>query len=75
MQKRPRRRTARQNPAPLVSEEELAKRWLKSVRTLQRWRRAGSGPAFLQIGGSVFYRASDIVAFEESSRHDGRGGS
>lgn len=74
MSSKPRHAISRPNPAPLVAEKELATRWRKSVRTLQRWRRAASGPAFLRIGGSFFYRMCDIVAFEESSRHDGRGG-
>ncbi|GHE00898.1 hypothetical protein U879_13635 [Defluviimonas sp. 20V17] len=56
---------------PILPEHIVAKRWNKSVRTLQRWRRAGTGPAYLQIGGSVFYRSNDIIAFEDASRRIG----
>lgn len=58
---------------PILSEDVLAKRWKKSIRTLQRWRRAGTGPAYLQIGGSVFYRLTDITAFEDAARRSGGG--
>ena len=40
----------------LLREEEVAGRWGKSLRTLQRWRHAGMGPAYIRIGGTVFYR-------------------
>lgn len=53
---------------PLVPESVLAKRWRKSVRTLQRWRAEGYGPAHIRIGGSVFYREDDILAFETRMR-------
>ena len=52
----------------LVHEGKLRKRWRKSPRTLQRWRRSGYGPPYLRIGGSVFYRMADILAFEEAAR-------
>ena len=54
-----------------VPEAAVARRWQVSSRTLQRWRRAGTGPAWLCIGRSVFYRADDIEAYEQSSRCTG----
>jgi len=48
----------------LLAERELAARWRKSLRTLQRWRAEGYGPAHLRIGGSILYRLEDILAFE-----------
>jgi hypothetical protein len=33
-------------------------------RTLERWRWAGEGPAYMKIGGRVVYRIADIEAFE-----------
>ena len=45
-------------------ESELAQRWRLSVRTLQRWRRVGSGPVFLRLGRRVAYRLSDVERFE-----------
>jgi hypothetical protein len=52
-------------------ESELASRWRMSVRTLQRWRRAGSGPPWLKIGGRVVYDLADIRAFEGQVWNDG----
>ena len=52
-------------------ERELAERWRISVRTLQRWRGEGSGPAFLRLGRRVAYRLSDIESFEAAHAHDG----
>ena len=49
---------------PHLLEHELAQRWRLSVRTLQRWRRAGSGPVFLRLGRRVAYRLSDVERFE-----------
>ena len=52
----------------LFSQTDLASHWNKSVRTLQRWNRAGSGPAYIRIGGTIFYRLNDILAFVETQR-------
>ena len=59
------------DPASLIRERDAAKRWSKSVRTLQRWRKTGYGPPFLVIGRSVFYRLEDILAFEARQRRGG----
>ena len=47
-----------------LNQNELARRWTISHRTLERWRWAGEGPAYMKIGGRVVYRLEDIVAFE-----------
>lgn len=60
-----------QGSPPFLNERELARRWNTSPRTLQRWRAEDQGPAFLRIGGSVRYRLSDILAYEERHRHAG----
>ncbi len=57
--------------APLIPERALAWRWEKSRRTLQRWRAEDRGPPFLRIGGSVFYREDDVVAYENRMRRGG----
>lgn len=57
---------------PHLLEHELAQRWRLSARTLQRWRRAGTGPAFLRLGRRVAYRLSDVERFEMG--HVGAGG-
>jgi hypothetical protein len=56
---------------PHLLEPELALRWRLSMRTLQRWRRAGAGPAFLQLGRRVVYRLSDIERFERAHERTG----
>lgn len=56
------------NPMTLVTEQVLAARWQKSVRTLQRWRYDAQGPAYVRIGGTIFYRLGDILAFEDAAR-------
>lgn len=55
----------------LVSQKHLAARWKKSVRTLQRWRAEGYGPAWIHIGGSVLYRERDVLAYENRMRRGG----
>jgi hypothetical protein len=59
------------DPSPLIRERQLAQRWDKSIRFLQRLRRGKAGPPWLRIGGSVYYRVEDIVAFELALRQGG----
>lgn len=47
-----------------LNQKELAERWTISHRTLERWRWAGEGPAYMKIGGRVVYRIADVEAFE-----------
>ncbi|WP_346346580.1 helix-turn-helix domain-containing protein [Thetidibacter halocola] len=60
------------DPMDLVLERDLAKRWDKSLRTLQRWRAEGYGPPHVRVGGTIHYRVKDVLAFEE---HQTQGGS
>lgn len=54
-----------------VAEADLAFRYGKAIRTLQRWRAKGYGPAYMRIGGSIFYLQEDIKAFEARMRQGG----
>lgn len=54
-----------------LTEQELARHWRVSSRTLQRWREAGSGPAWFKLNGRVLYASSDILQFEEAHRFPG----
>lgn len=54
-----------------LTEAELARRWLHSPRSLQRWRRRGEGPAYLRLGRRVVYRLVDVEAYEHAARHLG----
>lgn len=65
--------TARLLAGGLFSEQALALRYSKTVRTLQRWRAESYGPAYLRIGGSIFYRVEDVEFFEASMRNGGEG--
>lgn len=49
-----------------LTQDELAALWRISPRTLERWRAAGTGPAWLSLNGRVIYRLEDVVAFELS---------
>ena len=51
---------------PHFTETQLARRWNKSVKTLQADRWKGTGVSFLKLGRSVRYRLADIVAYESS---------
>ena len=55
----------------LLLQDDLAKRWRTSVRTLARWRATGCGPAYIRIGGQIRYRLSDVLTFEDRMRRDG----
>ncbi|MEP0313197.1 MULTISPECIES: helix-turn-helix domain-containing protein [Alphaproteobacteria] len=58
-----------------LNEQDLAIRLRLSVRTLQRWRWRGKGPAFLKLGNHrVVYRLSDVEAWEVANRHPGQVG-
>ncbi len=62
----------KRHPRTFLVEQELAERWSKSRRTLQRMRVDGTGPAFHRIGGSILYKIDDIEAFEAASRIGGQ---
>lgn len=52
-----------------ITESELADRWKVTVRTLQNWRKAGTGPAYIRLGErSIVYRLRDVEAFESDRR-------
>lgn len=50
-----------------LDQNELAKRWIRSVRTIENWRSKGTGPSYIKIGGKVLYRLSDIEEIEKNS--------
>ena len=59
-------------PDPVyLCEADLARRWAKSVRSLQRWRALGYGPAHIRLRGGVRYDIDDIRAFEARLRSHG----
>ncbi|RMA43311.1 DNA-binding protein [Rhodophyticola porphyridii] len=40
----------------------------QSVRTLQKWRVTGYGPAFYKLGHSVRYLQSEVIAWATERR-------
>lgn len=51
-----------------LKEIEVAERMQVTLSTVQRWRRKKIGPNYMKLGdGSIRYRNSDILAYEESS--------
>ena len=61
--------TTATHPQPVrhLYQEDVARRWGVSPRTLERWRWERKGPPYLKIGHHIVYRLEDIEAFE--SRH------
>jgi hypothetical protein len=59
-----------QPPAPLMTTEEAARFFNKSVGTLQNWRYLRTGPAFIKCGGSIRYRMVDLQNFVRRHRVD-----
>lgn len=53
-----------------LTQYDLSKRWGISLRTLERWRwqrnKERMGPPYMKIGGRIYYRESDVVAFEQN---------
>ena len=58
--------TRRHDPSELkhLNQEQLARRWSISPRTLERWRWLRKGPPYLRVGGRVVYRLEDVEAYE-----------
>jgi hypothetical protein len=55
-----------------LNQEQLARRWQVSPRTLERHRWLGVGVPYLKLGGRVVYRLEDILAYEADSLRGGR---
>lgn len=53
----------------ILTREECAERLNISVRTLDRWRYTGEGPAFLKMNRTVRYEESDIENFLHSKKN------
>lgn len=53
-----------------LNQDQLARRWSLSPRTLERWRSTGKGPTYLRLGGRIAYALADVEAFETAGRHE-----
>ncbi len=47
-----------------ITQDQLAKRWQISPRTLERQRWIGEGPRYVKIGGAVRYLSTDVLEYE-----------
>ncbi len=56
------------NPDQMLTEQQVADLVCQSVRTLQKWRVSGSGPAFCKLGQSVRYRTADVLGWISARR-------
>jgi excisionase family DNA binding protein len=52
----------------LLTQQQLADELRVSLRTLERWRQQGTGPAFIRVGRSPRYRRADVDAWLEHHR-------
>lgn len=50
-----------------LTEHQLHERWNKSVATLRRWRREGTGPSFMKLGKGILYPLSAVEEFEKKN--------
>jgi hypothetical protein len=53
-----------------LDQNQLARRWALSPRTLERWRWLHIGPIYLKIGKRIVYRLEDIESFEAVRLHN-----
>jgi hypothetical protein len=58
-----------------LNQEQLARRWGVSPRTLERWRWLKQGPNYLRLGGRVLYRLNDVESYEAENTHAIKGSS
>lgn len=57
------------NPDDLMTEVEVSRYMKFSCSTLQTWRSAGLGPAFLKVArNSIRYRRGDVDAWLDAKR-------
>lgn len=48
---------------PLLTQEQVSRLTGASISTLYRLRRAGTGPAWIRLGGGIKYRHSAVLEF------------
>lgn len=53
-----------------ISKDEVAVRFGIGKRTLDDWRRKGTGPAYYEKGSLLLYRVDDVVKFLSEFRVD-----
>jgi hypothetical protein len=64
--------TPRADAVRHLTQEQLARRWQVSPRTLERHRWLGVGVPYLKLHGKVAYRLEDVLAYEAANLRGGR---
>lgn len=59
-------------PEHLLTPAEAAGKLCVRANTLCAWRAKGTGPAYYQIEGRVYYTQHDLDAYLSSVRHNGK---
>ena len=59
--------TATNQPLDLLTIKQTAAYLNKSEPTLAKWRWLGTGPRYVKIGRSVYYRARDLERFIDAN--------
>ena len=49
-----------------ITQDQLAKRWQISPRTLERQRWLGTGPRYYKLNNLVRYLSTDIIEYERA---------
>ena len=57
-----------QDAGRLLTQDDLARRWRMTARSLERWRSQGTGPKWMKIGGLARYRLEDVLQYEMEQR-------
>ena len=52
---------------PFLDSDQFAELAHTSKRSIERWRREGTGPAFCRIGGKVVYSTETVLAWIKAS--------
>jgi len=55
---------------PALTESQLAERWGMSIKTLQDWRRKGTGIAYLKLGKAIRYPLDVVEAYEKANMNE-----
>lgn len=56
---------------PSLTENQLAERWGLSIKTLQDWRRKGTGVAYLKLGKAIRYPQQNVEKYEAEHMEGG----
>lgn len=70
MSSKPRNRAETPPQVRHLTQRDLAKRWNKSVATIEKYRSIGNSPRFLKIGGIVLFREEDVQEYERSRLYE-----